>query len=590
MAAPETQSSAVTDGSSTGAELPLEFPSSIPLKDLLAQHSEYNPIDPNTKIGLLQKHEDLYEGGRKFRQHIKNYLVKRSFETSGGQASNNPNVNPKAENIQQNNKLAGGGGGSGEGCYDQRVKRAWYTPLVAGIIDFMVSAVFQNPPAIVAAAPAADGKRSLFDSLKSKLTSWIFGVASPSTESAYWHQLNRNADGKGRDLAALLRAGLLEVMLHKRAYLMPTFPESDAATVQQQREQGGLDAKICLLRAADVDDWQYDDDGNLVWIRVHRCELRRSTSYGQPDTELHRWTYITAAAVYRYQIEWKTGDQPKDETLVPCIALRFHDTGRLPVVPIRIPEGLWVMDRLSDTALSLFNRQSAATWTLDQMAFCLLVVASRKQMSDIIARDITGLHLDPTETATFTAPPAAIFDAQQKDIDRLKEDLFLAIQAMVLVAAAKDEQGRQSGVAKQRDFGTLTTLLEAFAGPVRDAIEEVVEMIRQERGDEGLVLAVQGLDKFDVQSLELKLKNAASFLAIQDIPEAAKTWTILDTSLAMTSNAPAEVREAVVQELMQRTKDAETKKSEGENNSEDSGESSSEEPVETRQPNTQQVK
>jgi hypothetical protein len=589
VATPETKSSADTDGSSSGAESPLEFPSEIPLKHLLAQNAEYNPIDPNTKIGLIQKHEDLYEGGRKFRAHIRNYLIKRNYESGGSQASNNPNVNPKAENVQQNNKLASGGG-SGEGCYDQRVKRAWYTPLVAGIIDFMVSAVFQNPPAIVAAAPATGDKKTLFDSLKSKLTSWIFGVASPSSESAYWHQLNRNADGKGRDLAAILRAGLLEVMLHKRAYLMPTFPESNATTVQQQKEQGGLDAKICLLKAADVDDWQYDDDGNLVWIRIHRCEMKRSNSYGQPDTELHRWTFITANAVYRYQIEWKQGEHPKEETPVFGDAPRYHDIGRLPVVPIRIPEGLWVMDRLSDTALSLFNRQSAATWTLDQMAFCLLVVASQKQMSDIIARDITGLHLNPTETATFTAPPAAIFDAQQKDIDRLKEDLFLAIQAMVLVAAAKDEQGRQSGVAKQRDFGTLTTLLEAFAGPVRDAIEEVVEMIRTERGDQGLVLAVQGLDKFDVQSLELKLKNAAAFLSIQDIPESAKTWTILDTSLAMTSNAPAEVREAVVQELMQRTQDAEKKKTEAENNTENSGKSSSEEPVEIRQSNTQTVK
>lgn len=566
MATPETNSdgskvstTAATGAASSSAFTP-EFPDAIALSDLRQTHAEYDPIDKRTGVGILDKYDDLYIGGRAFYEHIDNYLIKRSIEGSTTTApKNDPNYNPKSAGSPYiNNPLTRPSGGSGGTCqFEARKKRAAYTPIGSGIIDFMVSAVFQNPPAIVAAQPPKEGTAAVVGGLLAKVRSWFLGGGTPSSEgdTAYWHDLNRNCDGMGQDLSAFFIRVCREVMIHKRAYVMPKFGKSaEHANAKEQKDSGDLDATLVFLSARDVDDWQYDSRGTLAWVRTHKVEKIRSNPAAQPDTERHTWVYITKSASYRYELKYKNTEPPEDTVLVSCGPVELHDAGRLPVIQIPVPEGLWVMERLADTILALFNRQSAASWNLDSLAFTIILFKTMKDLGSVTIPDVGGFKVDPGEDVTIISPPADGNTAQQNDIDRIKEDLFLAIQAMVLVAAAKDEQGRQSGVAKQRDFGTLSTLLGAFAGPIRDSIEECVAIIRAYRGDDELVLAVQGLDKFDVQSLEQKLKNTESFLKLPDLPPSARKWATLDASLAMTANAPAEVREAVVHEIMSEAK------------------------------------
>lgn len=509
-----------------------EFPEAIPLCDLEKNHSEYN-------AAKLNEYDALYEGGDKFKELIDTFLIRLQMEEQEAwPVRRNPlGVEARStEHGQQEHNLE-----IAELQYKSRKKRAWYAPLVPGVIDFMVAAVCQNQPSIVATSgQSSDKNLNLF----ARALEWIRGQQAQS-EVKYWNDINRNADGMGMDLGALGTRAIRAAMLHKRAYLGIRFPKgADVfANFGQAEAAGMLNATITLLHARNVNDWKEDAYGKLEWVRTCYSEKRRPLPWQQPSIIVKTWTFITAQASYVYEYAKKEGD-PVD---VPVRRLRFerHGLGELPVIPINSP--VWVMERLRDIAVALFNRQVALEWHLDKTAYAMLTLFTDKQIDQVVT-DL-ALVLNKGDAAQVTSPPAQTADALQKDIDRLKEEMFLAVQAMVLMAAAKDEQGRQSGVAKQRDFGSLSTLLSAFAAPLRDALEQAIRIIKKVRKEESLPVSVQGLDKFDVQSLELKLKNAASALNL-DLPKTARKWIKMDTALAACADAPPEVREGIVTEII----------------------------------------
>lgn len=516
---------------------PVIFPESIAFGDLSKTHAEYNPIDPLTGVPILTKHRDLYKGGQDFRKRINHYLVARKIEGKqnwrGLQVppGDNPNTNPGAlPNMQHMPPAVYAPGTPGNDQYDRRACRSAYAPIGSGMIDFMKAAIFQTEPSLLATVPGNDDV--------------------PETE--YWKKLNIDADGKGQTLDSVLQEALLGVLLDFRSYLLITDPQ----TMRQgasQKARGELDSRICYLPARDVDDWGHDEYGNLQWVRVHRTQYTRSSPWVQPDIISHTWVYLTAENIFEYEVEWplnQPGPKPEapiERSMMKPHGLTYNGAPCLPVVQIPVQSGLWLMDRLADIILAIFNRQSAATWSLDQMAFALLCVFTGKNVGDLAMPDIGGLQFEPNDKAQFIAPETAIHAAQLADIERLVQELSLVIQAMVLVAAAKDDQGRKSGIAKKLDFSALTTLLAAYAAPVRKALERTVQIIKEHRDDENVSVTVEGLKDFSVQSLEGMLANAAAALAL-DLPPTAKRWIVRGVGLKATDDAPDDVRNKVIKE------------------------------------------
>lgn len=532
------------------------FPSQIMLKDLRATHPEYD-------TDLMTMYSDLYRGGRDFKKNIEKYLDKRADEdeTAAEQQARRrfADINPlsKGDAVNWQNELMNGGN-AGAACAKAKraakIARARYVPLVAGIIDFMLAAIMQNPPAIV----ASDGKEVEPDGLIDRIKNFFIGmlVAGDITvddATSYWHRLNTNADGNGASLANVVRAALLEIFLNKRAYFSVRWPDRTApqgSLFGDQKTAGDLDASICLLGAADVDDWECDEYGNLIYVRTHWTKAVRSSPEKQPDSTYECWTYLTADASYTYKITYQNNQKQPLETMIEGTTTTYS-TG-FPVIPIRVNDGLWFMERMADPQLALFNRQVSLDWFLDSGAYQILVAKTREALDSIVDSTLGAVRINPEPGAglEFACPNTNIADALQKNVGMKQEDLFAAFQAMVLVAAAKDQNDRQSGIAKQRDFGALATLMASFAGPLKEALAQAVGQIKVGRKETNLILAVQGLDKFDVQSLELKIANANGIMAMPNIAKTAKRWVSLDTSLAACANAPSPVKEAIVSETL----------------------------------------
>jgi hypothetical protein len=160
--------------------------------------------------------------------------------------------------------------------------------------------------------------------------------------------------------------------------------------------------------------------------------------------------------------------------------------------------------------------------------------------------DIGAIKLRPGDTAEFLSPEVQIHEAQLNDIDRLTGELSLVIQAMVLVAAAKDDQGRKSGISKKLDFTALTTLLSAYATPLRRAVERAVQIIKEHRDETEIDVKFQGLMNFDVMTLGALIENINS--AWGRLSPTAKAWAQRTLSLKMCDDAPDKTKQEIQQE------------------------------------------
>lgn len=465
-----------------------------PISELKHTHPEYRP-------DLIEMYQDLYEGGERFEKRKNKYLRFRALEKSGMPA--------------------------GRKLRDGRLDSATYTPHVSGLMEFLLSACMQAEPAILASGPEA--------------------------KTAYYNGLNSNADGRGTDLPALIRSRMLEGMLQFRSCLTIVFPEdgSTYTDLQAQREAGALDAHLGVLDAKDIDDWECDEEGELLWVRTHTQVWERSKPYGARDTAKHIWAFITPTETTTFVARRSADDERKDYWPKDANAVaddpKPHSLGALPVVMLDIPKGLHVMARLANLVIGLFNREASEDYALDSSAYALPVLFTQKDISKIVLHEMAALKLEPNDKFEWSAPGSSHFAALADNAERKKESLYGAVQAMALQAAQKDSNGRQSGVAKFRDYGAIANLCSAFAAAARDALEKSIRLIQRARGDEDVTITISGLDRFDIQSIELLLKECAEFMALP-APQTAKRYALQKTSLALCADAPAEIREKIRQE------------------------------------------
>jgi hypothetical protein len=469
-------------------------PSQIPVKELLKCHKDYDPE-------LMDKHRDLFEGGERFEQNKSKYLRWRAIEYTS------------------------------QGTHQRkaRLQAASYTSHVGGLIRFLIAATYSSQPAL---------------------------VPPSGSDNEYYTGLNEDADGAGHSVAEVTRMALEESVVNGRSYLALDFPDpEDAPSLEKQQASGGLDARICFLDAATVDDWAKDDDGNLIFVRTHCIDEIRSSIYGPPDLERHTWTYITPTLTQEYVAERLIKDgKPEswsNNATASGASPKANALGVLPVVEIDAP---WVMRSLAPLAISIFNREANLDWSFDVSSFSQLVIKTKKQMGQIISSQNFAMVLDPgganqqPDSAEYISPDPSHLESQMRWTEKKKEDLYLALQSMILQQSAKDSNGRQSGVAKEMDFSAVAQLLSVFAQAVKNALRNLTLMINAVRGEPELDVKIVGLDKFDVLGLMQKMEIVERVMPLP-LPESAKRYAIGDLAASVTAQAPAAVRQQVLEDV-----------------------------------------
>jgi hypothetical protein len=123
---------------------------------------------------------------------------------------------------------------------------------------------------------------------------------------------------------------------------------------------------------------------------------------------------------------------------------------------------------------------------LDSQCFAVPVLVSDDNASipSVQATQVMALCLKTGEDFKFVAPPTAVFSSLGEDIERLRNSMYECLQSIALNAAAIPQAGRLSGEAVDAMRMPMTTLINSFAWPIKDAMSRLVNFLREYRGDE----------------------------------------------------------------------------------------------------------
>jgi len=395
----------------------------------------------------IKDYNALYEGGDKFRDSIEHFLKKR-----------------KSDKTDMSD-------------YHARAERAPYCNHAGGLIDWLTAAVFRDEPAFVVDDSASDQTKE------------------------YWEGLNDDANGLGWNLSAVAREALRQVLLQGRSYISVDFvnPTGTFADIDT------MAAVIANIKAIEVDDWEIKD-GVLQWVRLHNVESVRDegNKYLQGCKERHTWTYYDGKNIAIYEAYKENAAWQSD-----CAMLaedNSHDYPQLPVYEISVTPGQWVMERIRDVVVAIFNRDAAVCKYLDDGAFQMFIlnVEQNRDLGDIVMTDITGLKLNIGETADWKAPEAGFYDPMHKDQINLKENLYEVIQSTAMNAAAIPQAGRLSGAAVNAFRDPLHVLLDSFAWPIRDSFVRLKNDLAKYRGEDPKLIKVTGMGEYVVGMSDVK--------------------------------------------------------------------------------------
>lgn len=425
------------------------------IEELLVCHPSYNPLVamPNGNRNTIQnKFDELYEGGERFEGVKDQYLRRR-------QADANP-------------------------AYRQaRVAAAHHPELASSLIDLLAGSTFSKNPKI----------------------------KTEDDAPAYWSNLSKDSDGTGKDLSAVLYFVILQVLIHRRAYLAVDFPAGEKPASLAIAKDGGkwmgrapLDAYIIGLGAKDIDDWGEDQIGNLTWCRIHAVEYPR-TDYGVATVERHTWSYITPNDRTDYAAEKKI-DEPwaKDQPANFVGRVEFNYGGRLPIARVEVPKGLWAMNRLSPRLIGIFNAEASLSFLHDSTCLQMPVITSDRDIKNLWFSELNALKLLQGESASFLAPSSVPYAELRASIDKDEEKLYRSLHSMAQLAAAKDGYGRQSGNAVTAKETAINTIMAVYRGLLLDALTKCVDLIKNVRDENELAITIDGLETQEEEDAEEK--------------------------------------------------------------------------------------
>lgn len=387
---------------------------------------DLNSTHPEFDLDHLELCRALYHGGRVFRDQLNNFLIKRKIEDKD------------------------------HSHYELRKRRSFYVPYAAGLLDWICAAAF------------TDGVR--------------LRVVSGSDEAReYYESLNENADGLGTPLTTLSRMGLLSALKYGRAYFFPDF----VSAYSQPTKPETKDARITMLDPIQVNDWQMNEDGCLEWVRCQCSEkIRNEAEPWKTATDSRDvWTFFDDENITVYEHTTVAGQ--RKNSFASLLERRPHGLGRCPVFDVRAPENIWVLDRVFEVAVALFNREASLTWALDMSAYATLVLKlMNTKINQIVSTELAALRIEPGEDAGYIAPPGGIYEPLFKDADRLKGNMYEVVRALGLNVAAIPQAGRLSGDAVGKIREPMDVLLDSFSQPILEALARLLDALREKRGDD----------------------------------------------------------------------------------------------------------
>jgi hypothetical protein len=432
---------------------------------------------------VWRRYRDLYAGGEQLRFHAQHYLVRRQREPGD--------------------------------VYAERLSRVFYENYIGSIVDWYAATLFGTEPTL---------------------------TFSGSNE--FYAEFVGDVDRKGTELADFWRKQFLETMIAGTSYVLVDFPRI-AQKAGNRAEEDALGASRAYLvdyPAEDVINWSADAEGNFEWVVLRTRSLKKDRLEDEEWRTETRWSYYDK---HNFRIYEKT-DAENAVRLVDEGTHGLAKLGRVPLFEMRIPEGLWLLNRAGLLQLEHFNKSNALAWALTMGLFAMPVVYSDREWSQMVGESYY-IQLGPGDKFGWTEPEGKVFQIAADNLQQLQEEIY-RICYLAQAGGSLDRGGVVSGVTKQLDFSITQEVLGAFGDAVKDQVRRVLKAIAAAREDE-IEISVTGLDEFDIADFSTELSDAQALLSLGVESPTLKKEIFKKLSLKYLSDARQEVKDRIVEEI-----------------------------------------
>jgi len=406
--------------------------------------------------------------------------------------------------------------GEHDALYRERQRRAFYVPYAAEILDHLVAGVTSDPVTMT-----MGGEREESEGLPPFYQDFVEDVSPDGGAKVALNEL----------LADQLRTALQTCWSWTLVDLPPAVDESgqrvEYASLGDQDKEGALRAYAVALDPESVIDWEEDESGDLLWAMVRLVDQRRQTVMGSRSIVTERWTYYTQTGWARFEREREANKQFDDKDIIPLVAQGEHSFGRVPIVRLCLPRGLWAMNKMHGAAVEHFNKRSALAWgelqaLLPELYEFLGPEGGTKGAMIGQAQEDAGRAVNQRrgqgfvqqrgheDRAEFIGPNVAPFVEARNSCDSLRDDLHRVMHQMALSAANNAAALKRSAESKEQDRASVEIVLRDLGLAAKKHAEAILNMVSRGRLEEKLVdeWVAKGMSEFDAIAVSDSLKNA----------------------------------------------------------------------------------
>jgi hypothetical protein len=453
--------------------------------DITHEHPEYA-----AKRAMWKQYRDLYAGGEQFITRADQYLVRRQKEPGD--------------------------------VYAERLSRSFYENYVGSIVDWYTATLFRREPVLNFEGNSEQSKK-------------FFSVFA------------EDCDLKGTNLSEFFRRQFVEALVSGKSYVLIDFPRLNqpVETRAEEDERGASRAYLVSYAADELINWSYDEHGQYQWVVLRTQSLRKDKLEDAGWWKQTRWVYYDKQA---YRVYEQAEEGPK-QGRVELVAEGRHGLtklARVPLVELRVSDGLWLLNKAASLQLEHFNKSNALGWALTMGLFAMPVIYSERDWDQVMGESYY-IQLGPQDRFGWTEPQGNVYQIAADNLTRLQEEIY-RVCYVSHAGGALSGNATQSGVSKQRDYAITQEVLRAYGDAVKDCLKRVLRAVEAARED-GLSIDVSGMDEFDIGDFGTELEDAQQLLSLGMHSPTLKKQVFKKLAFQFLSDVRQEVKERIGREI-----------------------------------------
>jgi hypothetical protein len=220
---------------------------------------------------------------------------------------------------------------------------------------------------------------------------------------------------------------------------------------------------------------------------------------------------------------------------------------RVPLFEVRVPEGLWLMNKAGLLQLEHFNKSNALSWALTMGLFATPVVYSDREWDQIVGESYY-IQLGQQDRFGWTEPEGRVFQVAADNLKRLQEEIYRVCYLLSQAGGPLAGGLTASGLSKQRDFAITQEVLRAYGDVVKETMKRVLRTIVDVRQDR-VAVDVSGLDEFDIGDFSGELSDAERLLQLGIPSTTLKRQVFKKLATKYLSDVRQEVKDQIGREI-----------------------------------------